>query len=100
MGMTRVTTVANEREKQSRDGEHKLLRSGTCRPTPLTEKAFQVKGNSKKNLEGLYEVLSPGSNFIKASPTTSTIKEPDKAIVTAMNSAIAKFGILQARPKR
>ena len=50
------------------------------------------KRRSKKNLEGLYEVLAPGSQILKVSPTTSTIKEPGKQVVTVRNSDIAKFG--------
>ena len=52
---------------------------------------------SKKNLEGLYEVLAPSLNILKVSPTTSTKKEPGKPIVTVRNSDIAKFGTLQER---
>ena len=48
-------------------------------------------------MEGLYEVLTPGSNILKVSPTTSPIKEPGKAIVTVRNSDIAKFGTVQER---
>ena len=44
------------------------------------------------NLKGLYEVLAPGSHILKVSPTTSTIKEPGKQVVTVRNSDIAKFG--------
>ena len=63
----------------------KLARNvhGKCRP--------------KKNLEGLYEVLAPGSNIVKISPTTSTPKEPGKQIVTVRNSDFAKFGTAQKR---
>ena len=57
---------------------------------PLREREVQVKWawkihrkrRSKKNLEGLYEVLAPGSNILKVSLTTSAIKEPGKSIVT------------------
>ena len=50
------------------------------------------KRRSKKNFEGLYEVLAPGSHVLKVSPSTSTIKEPGKPIVTVRNSDCAKFG--------
>ena len=50
------------------------------------------KRRSKKNLERLYEVFAPGSHILKVSPTTSTIKEPGKPVVTVRNSDIAKFG--------
>ena len=45
----------------------------------------------------MYEVLFPGINIIKVSLTTSTIKEPNKHIVTVRNSDIAKFGTRQER---
>ena len=48
-------------------------------------------------MEGLYEVLAPGSTILKVSPLTSTIKEPGKQIVTVRNSDIAKFGTAQER---
>ena len=46
----------------------------------------------KKNLDGLYGVLAPGSTVCKVSPTTSVIKEPLKQEVRVTNSDIAKFG--------
>ena len=42
-------------------------------------------------------MLAPGSHILKVSPTTSTIKEPGKPIVTVRNSDVAKFGTLQER---
>ena len=33
---------------------------------------------SKKNFDGLYEVLVPGSDLEEVSPPTSAIKEPSK----------------------
>ena len=57
-------------------------------------RAWKVHGKrrSRKNIEGLYEVLAPGSQILKVSPTTSTFKETAKPIVTVGNSDIAKFG--------
>ena len=46
----------------------------------------------KKNLDGFYEVLAPGSTVCKISPTTSVIKEPYKQEVRVRNSDIATFG--------
>ena len=46
----------------------------------------------KKNLDGLYEVLAPGSTVCKVSPTTSVIEEPNRKEVRVRNSDIAKFG--------
>ena len=47
---------------------------------------------SKKSLDGLYEVLAPGSSVIKADAYTSIIKEPGKREVTIRNFDLAKFG--------
>ena len=100
IGMTRANTEAKSREKTSTDGESRFLKTKAIRPIPLKERAVELnlarkvhgRKRSKKNLEGLYEVLAPGSQILKVSPTTSTIKEPGKPIVTVRNSDIAKFG--------
>ena len=55
------------------------------------------KRRSKKNLEGLYDVFAPGSNILKVSATTSTIKKPGKPILIVRKGDIAKFGRLQER---
>ena len=47
---------------------------------------------SKKSLDGLYEVLAPGSSVVKTDNFTSVIKEPEKSNVTIRNSDLAKFG--------
>ena len=52
---------------------------------------MRTKGK-RKNLDGLYEVLAPGSTVCKVSPTTSVIKEPNRQEVRVGNSDIAKFG--------
>ena len=78
MGMTWATWDANKRERKSTDGEFRFPISVICKPIPLTERAVQQKfarkvhgkRRSKKNLESLYQVLAPGSNIIKESPTT------------------------------
>ena len=100
IGMTRANTEAKSRERASTDGEPRFLKTKAIRPIPLKERAVELnlarkvhgKRRSKKNLEGLYEVLAPGSHILKVSPTTSTIKEPGKPVVTVRNSDIAKFG--------
>ena len=102
--MTQATEEANDREKRSTDGESRFLRSTLCCPITLSERAVQLKlarevhgkRRSKKNLEGLYVVLATGPNIIKVSPTTSTIKEPGKAIVNSQKD-IAKLGTQQER---
>ena len=100
VGMSRATREAINRERASTDGESRFLKRKAFRPIPLKERAVELnlarkihgKKWSKKNLDGLYEVLPPGSQILKVSPTTSTIKEPGKRIVTVRNSDIAKFG--------
>ena len=103
--MTRTTRDASKSERESTGGEYRFLRSGACKPIPLRKRAVQLKlarkilgkRRSKKNLEGLYEVLAPGSNTLIVRPTTSTRKEPGKLIVTVRNSDRAKLRILQER---
>ena len=88
--MSRATQEAKSREPVSNDGEPRFLRTKATRTIPLKERAVQLnlarkihgKRRSKKNLEGLYEVLAPGSHILKVSPTTSAIKEPGKPVVT------------------
>ena len=100
LGMTRATAEARSREQASTDGEPRFLKTTAIRPIPLKERAVELnlarkvhgKRRSQKNLEGLYEVLAPGSQILKVSPTTSTIKEPGKQVVTVRNGDIAKFG--------
>ena len=99
-GMSRATQEAKSRGRASNDGESRFLRTKATRPIPVKEQAVELilaqkihgKRLSKKNLERLYEVLAPGSQILKISPTTSTNKEPGKPKVTFRNSNIAKFG--------
>ena len=94
------TLTRTEQEKRN-DGEERFISSdAVCRPIPCSECSVQVKlarklhenQRQKKNLDGLYEVLAPGSTVCKVSPTTSAIKEPHKQKVRVRNSDIAKFG--------
>ena len=83
-GKSRATQEPKSRERASNDGEPRFLRTKATRPIPLKERAVEIniarkihgKRRSKKNLEGLYEVLAPGYHILKVSPTTSTIKKP------------------------
>ena len=67
---------------------------------PRTEASLEVKlakkrprtKRSKKNLDGLYDVLAPGSSVVKTNIFTSVVKEPGKRDVTIRNSDLAKFG--------
>ena len=75
------------------------------RPLPLKEHAVQLNiarkkhlhKRSKKNLDGFYEVLAPGSVVQKTDQYTSVIREPGKMEVTVRNSDIAKFGTREER---
>ena len=106
-GMNRASQKASNKERESTNGESRFLRTTVCRQLSHKQRTVKLKlarkihgeWRSKKNSEGLYEVLAPGSQILKVSPTTSTIKEPRKPIVTMRNSDIAKFGSLQAREK-
>ena len=89
-----------EQEKRN-DGEQRLIKSvGFFRSIPCSERSIQVKlarklhenQRQKKNLDGLYEVLAPGSTVCKVSPTTCVIKEPNRQEVRVRNSDIAKIG--------
>ena len=99
IGMTRANTEAKSRERAVTDGEPRFLTIKAILPIPLKQRAVEMnlarkmhgKRRSKKNLEGLYEVLAPGSHIFKISPASSTIKEPGKPVVTVRNSDIAKF---------
>ena len=96
-----ASALARAEQEKRRDGEERFLNSeGVSRPIPCSERSVQVKlahklhksQRQKKNLDGLYEVLAPGSTVCKVSPTTSVIKEPHKQEVRVRNSDIAKFG--------
>ena len=51
----------------------------------------------QKNLDGLHEVLAPGRQVGKVSPTSSIIKEPGKPEGRVCNSNIAKLGTKNER---
>ena len=83
-----------------KDGEQQLIKSeGVSRPIPCSEGSIQLKlarkihesRRQKKNLDGLHEVLAPGSTVCKVSPTTSVIKETNRQEVRVRNSDIATF---------
>ena len=101
----KVICAANNRaqkeQEKMKDGESRLMWSeGLARPIPCRERSVQMKiareihesQCQKKNLDGLYEVLAPGSTVGKICPTTSVIKEPNRQEVRVKNSAdIPKF---------
>ena len=94
------TRARTEQEKRN-DGEDRFIKPDVVyRAIPCSKRSVQVKlarkihenQRPKKNLDGLYEVLAPGSTVCKISPTTSVVKEPYKQEVRVRNSDIAKFG--------
>ena len=98
-------TEANGQKRLTENGESKFLRSGLCRPVPISERAVQVKMARKnhekrpslKILEGLYDAFAPGLDILKVCFTNSTIKDSDKAVVTVRNGDMAKLGTLKGR---
>ena len=92
---------AQKKEDKMKDGEQRLIWSeGPSSPIPCSERSIQLRlarkiydsQRQKKNLDGLYEVLAPGSTVCKVSLTTSVIEEPNRQEVRVRNSDIAKFG--------
>ena len=82
-----ASAKARAEQDKRNDGEQRLIKSeGISRSIPCSERTIQVKRARKlhenqrqnKNLDGLYEVLAPGSTVCKVSPTTSVIKEPNR----------------------
>ena len=105
--MCKATKDATTRERLAIDNESRFLRTTQAhRPLPrLKEHAVQLNiarkkhlhKRSKKNLDGLYEVLTPGSVVQKTDQYTSVIREPGKMEVTVRNSDIAKFSTREER---
>ena len=104
--MCKATKDATTREHLATDNESHFLRTTKAhRPLPLKEHAVQLNiarkkhlhKRSKKNLDGLYEVLAPGSVVQKTDQYTSVIREPGKMEVRVHNSDIAKFGTREER---
>ena len=66
-------------------------------PIPRTELSLElmlarkISKRSKKDLRGLWEMLAPGSNVVRTSPTATVIKEPGVPEVKVRNSDIDKF---------
>ena len=47
---------------------------------------------AKKDLQGLYELLAPGSIVVKGDNDTCSKKKPGKPQVTVLKTDVAKFG--------
>ena len=99
--MCTATNDAISRKRLADNNEARFLRSTKAhRPISLKEHTVQLNiarkkhlnKRSKKNIDGLYEVLAPGSVVQKTDQFTSVIREPGKLEVTVRNSDIAKFG--------
>ena len=104
--MSKATRDATTRERLAADNESRFLRTTKAhRAIPLKEHSVQINiarkkhphKRSKKNLDGLYEVLAPGSVVQKTDQYTSVIREPGKVEITVRNSDIAKFGTRDER---
>ena len=92
---------AMKRQKEDPNKESILIsHPDVGQSIPRTETSLEVKlakkrprtKKAKKSLDGLYDVLAPGSSVIKTNERTSVIKEPGKREVTIRNSDLAKFG--------
>ena len=104
--MCEATQETLSPERLANGDETRFLRSTEIhralpikKPTVLLNIACKKHPNkrSKRNLDGLYEVLAPGSVVQKADQYTSVIREPGKLEVTVRNSDIAKFGTRDER---
>ena len=99
-------TLLLPKEQLAKDNESCFLRATHAhRPIPLKEHAVQINiarkkephRRSKENLDGLYEVLAPGTVVQKTDHHTSVIREPRKLKVTVRNSDLANFGTRDER---
>ena len=102
--MCKATKDATTCERLATNNEFRFLRTTKAhRPLPLKEHAVQLNiarkkhlhKRSKKNLDGLYEVLAPVVQ--KTDQYTSVIRELVKVELTVRNSDIAKFGTREER---
>ena len=98
--MCKATRDATSRVQLAADYKSRFLRTTKAhRAIPVKKHAVQINidrkkhphKRSKKNLDGLYEVLAPGSVVQKTDQFTSVIREPGKVEVTVRNSDFAKF---------
>ena len=98
--MCKATRDATTRERLAADNESRFIRTTKGhRAIPLKEHAVQINiarkkhphKRSKKNLDGLYEVLAPGSVVQKTDQYTSVVREHGKVEVTVRSSDVAKF---------
>ena len=97
----RLSKDATKRKIEDPNKESRVIpHPDVGQSVPRTEASLEVKlakkrprtKRSKKNLDGLYEVLAPGSSVVKTDTFTSVINEPGNKDVTIRNSDLAKFG--------
>ena len=68
-----------------------MPRTDTYLSVKLAKRKPKTK-RSKESLDGLYEVLAPGSSVVKTDAFTSVIKKRGKREATIRNSDLVKFG--------
>ena len=97
----RLSKDATKRKNEDPHKESRVIpHPDVGQSVPRTEASIEVKlakkrprtKRSKKSLDGLYDVLAPGSSVVITDTFTSVIKEPGKRDVTIRNSNLAKFG--------
>ena len=97
----RLSEDATKRKNEDPNKESRVIpHPDVGQSVPRTEASLEVKlakkrprtKRTKKSLDGLYDVLAPGSLVEKTDTFTSVIKEPGKRDVTIRNSDLAKFG--------
>ena len=97
----RLSRDATKRKNEDSKKESRVIpHPHVGQSVPRTEASLEVKlakkrprtKRSKKSLDGLYDVLAPGSSVVETDTFTSVIKEPGKRDVTIRNSDFANFG--------
>ena len=92
---------ANEHQLGQISEKTRMIKiEGRCRGIPGSEESLQLNlikkipayKRSKKDLQGQYEVIAPGSTILKDDDTTHTIKEPGKMPVTVRKSDMTELG--------
>ena len=91
MNKTNAIHDRNEKQLQNTPNElHQIKVDKLGHQIPKTEQSLQLKlvkkipanKSSAKNLQGLYEVLTPGSNILEDDDVTHVIKEQGKRQVS------------------
>ena len=93
MNKDRLSKDATKRKNKDPNKKPRVIpHPDVGQSVPRTEASLEVKlakkrprKLSKKSLDGLYDVLAPGSSVVKTDTFTSVIKEPRKRDVTIRN---------------